>query len=51
MRKKDYSTQKIPLDKVFASALSWDYVGYGRLLEPAAAELALSGLPGRLSGK
>jgi hypothetical protein len=51
MRKKDYSTPKIPLDKVLASALLWDCEGYGRELEPAAAELAFCGLPGRLSGK
>jgi len=34
---------KIPLDKVLARCRFWVYRGYDRVLEPAAAELALGG--------
>ena len=34
---------KIPLDKVLARGCFWGYRGYDRVLEPAAAELALGG--------
>ena len=41
---------KIPLDKVPAKPGFWREWGYGRVLEPAAAELALGGLPGLVNG-
>ena len=51
IEKKDCGHAKIPLDKVFARGLLLHSERYGRLVEPAAAELALGGLTARLSGK
>jgi len=47
---KDCEGPKIPLDKVLAEPCFWRKRGYGRVLEPAAAELALGGLPGPVNG-
>jgi len=51
IEKEDCGHAKIPLDKVFARGLLFHSASYGRVVEPAAAELALGGFPARLSGK
>jgi hypothetical protein len=49
-REEGLRSAKIPLDKVLAKGCFWGKRGYGRVLEPAAAELALGEPLGLLSG-